>query len=127
MISETGDVNFEDSYLKWSSSPTTDLPTSNFHKQIFSHESGPRTMAKHVTAHTDLSDTDDKTMRIARMGCTKEAEVKLVYEWGDPKGPTISGSASGKIKDDRGNKAEVEVKVNSDGSGSATVSASHDD
>ena len=127
MISETGDVNLEDSYLKWSSSPTTDLPTCNFHKQIFSHESSCRTMSKHVTTHTDLSDTDDKTMRIARMGCTKGIEVKATVHWGDPKGPTITGSASGKIKDDRGNKAEVEVKVNGDGSGSATVSASHND
>ena len=127
MISETGDVNLEYSYLKWSSSPTTDLPTCNFHKQIFSHESGCRTRLKHVTAHTDLSDTDDKTMRIIRMSRRGGGTVKIDIDWGDPKGPSISACASGNLEDDHGNKAEVEVKVNSDGTGSASISASHND
>ena len=125
MISETSDVNFEDPYLKWNSSSTEDLSTCNFHEQIFNHESTCRNMEKNITSHHNLSNTDEKTMRIARMGCTSGLDAKVIIRWGDPEGPSISGSASGNIQDRRGNKAEMEVKVNSDGSGSASVSASH--
>jgi hypothetical protein len=55
------------------------------------------------------------------------AEGGFTVEWGNPGGPSISGYVSGSASDDKGNKTEVKVEVNDDGSGKATVSASHDE
>jgi len=83
-----------------------------------------------IDFHTTLDSTDEKArkaVRISRMGYTGGGEARLNFDWGDPEGPSFSGSASGNIRDDHGNKAEAEVKVNSDGSGSASVFISHND
>ncbi|HEX2583188.1 MAG TPA: hypothetical protein VHL30_03635 [Chlamydiales bacterium] len=52
-------------------------------------------------------------------------EGKLVIDWGNPEGPSWSGSISAEAHDDNGNYAKVEVKQDSDGKGRAEVSAGH--
>ncbi len=52
-------------------------------------------------------------------------DAGLVYDWGGREGPSWSGKVSAEAHDDRGNYAKVEVKQDSTGKGSATVSAGH--
>jgi hypothetical protein len=52
-------------------------------------------------------------------------QLDLEARWGGNDGVQGSIGASGKIEDDKGNSAELEVKQNSDGSGSANISVSH--
>lgn len=52
-------------------------------------------------------------------------EGKVVIEWGKPDGPSVSGRVSAEVHDEKGNYAKVEVKQDSEGKGSAEVSAGH--
>ena len=65
-------------------------------------------------------------IKIVPMGTTS-GEAGIKYEWGGKDGGGVSGYVSGSASDDKGNTAEVEVTVNSDGSGDATISVSHDE
>lgn len=127
MVTEISDVNFDDPYFKWSSVYSEDLATCNLHMHIFSQGSIDNARAKNMISRTVFDDIDKKTVCISRTGCAGGGEAKFTVEWGGSEGPSISGSASGSIRDDHGNKASAEVKVNSDGSGSASVSISHND
>lgn len=52
--------------------------------------------------------------------------LDLSVDWGGSQGTTFSGSINAEAHDDRGNTVEVRVEQSSDGSGSATVSGSHE-
>jgi hypothetical protein len=54
-----------------------------------------------------------------------DAKLGIDISWGGDKGTEASGYVSGSASDDKGNEAELKVEVNSDGSGSANISASH--
>jgi hypothetical protein len=56
-----------------------------------------------------------------------EAQAKLTVGWGDKDGPTVNGSMSGSVKDNKGNQAEVKVEMNNQGSKTVTISAEHKD
>ena len=51
---------------------------------------------------------------------------EITVEWGGKEGTKISGGVSGGVSDSKGNKAEVKVEVENDGSGKATLSAEHE-
>ena len=55
------------------------------------------------------------------------AEIGATISWGGGDGVQASGRVSGSVSDDNGNKADVKVEIKSDGSGSASVSASHEE
>jgi hypothetical protein len=61
------------------------------------------------------------------MNANVAGKAEITIEWGGKEGPSIKGSASGSVSDDSGNKAEVKVEVESNGSGKATVSVEHDE
>jgi hypothetical protein len=63
--------------------------------------------------------------KIATMSNVK-GEAGVTITWGGENGTAISGYASGSASDDRGNKAGVTFEINDDGSGKASVSASHE-
>lgn len=118
-------------YYRSSFSPTT--PSAiNMHDRICVQVGNCSPYTKTVVLQTTRSEVEEKTQRIARqngreiapMGVSGEAGVTI--EWGS-KGTEVSAYVSGKASDDNGNQAEVKVEVNDDGSGSATVSVSHDE
>lgn len=53
-------------------------------------------------------------------------EVGGTITWGGEAGIQASGYVSGNASDNNGNKVDITVEVKSDGSGSATASASHE-
>lgn len=108
------------------------ISENSFHKAIYSPlESSSQTINKNYP-NRPFSITESKTQRVAQnqmiipVGNVK-GEVGGTISWGGEDGVEISGYVSGSASDDRGNTASIEVEINSDGSGSATVSGSHDE
>lgn len=58
--------------------------------------------------------------------CAVSGEIGGTYRWGGEKNE-FSGYIKGEVHDDRGNSVRVKIEHDSDGKGSATVSAKHDD
>ncbi len=86
---------------------------------------GGESLAHLVNGQQIQIETYNKAMKITPM--ETKAEIGGTISWGGEKGVEISGYASGSASDDNGNTADVTVEVNSDGTGSATVSVSHDE
>jgi hypothetical protein len=58
-----------------------------------------------------------------RIGGSAEARVEA--SWGGKEGANVSVGVSGEVHDDNGNYAKGDIKQNSNGEGSASVSAGH--
>lgn len=84
-----------------------------------------------ITECTNLTTIDSKTQAEARHKLLKPMKVSgsvsgdVTINWGGKDGVSISGGASGEVRDDKGNYAKGEVRQNSNGEGSATISAGH--
>jgi hypothetical protein len=65
-------------------------------------------------------------MKIAPRESETSGEVGGTWKWGGKGGPEFNGYLKGKVQDNKGNSAEVKVQQNSDGTGSATASAKHE-
>lgn len=125
-------VDFDelDRYYGSSFSPTTSS-AANFHERIFAQGDDCRAFTKTAVLRANRSEIEDKTQRIARnngiapieIGGT--VEVKVEATWGGQQGPTINVGASGEIRDDNGNYGKAEIKQDSTGQGSATITAGH--
>lgn len=104
----------------------------DFHENICSlSEHSPR-LIKATHSNRQLSSLERKVHKIGeecRIAPTGNisGEIGGKISWGGEEGVQGSVYASGSASDDNGNKAEATVEVNSDGSGSATVSASHEE
>lgn len=78
-----------------------------------------------------LNDRVDQTAQKVGLGNAQErikplgasGSVKGGIEWGGKEGPKASGSVSIEVKDKSGNGVQAEIVQNSDGTGSATISA----
>ena len=88
-----------------------------------------------ITQSTALSGTDYKIQKgvlernaeRAPLKSGHSVEVKIEANWGGKDGSDISVGVSGEIHDDKGNYVEGEIKQDSSGEGSATVSAGHEE
>jgi len=49
--------------------------------------------------------------KIAPMDTNVDGMAEITVEWGGKDGPTFTGSVSGSVRDNNGNKAEVKVEV----------------
>jgi hypothetical protein len=105
-----------------------------FHERIFSQHPNCQVVTKITVLLTARSEVEERTEKASRnhvirnipiKGVSAEAGVSI--EWGGQKGTGVSGYVSGSAEDDRGNKAEVKVEVNDDGSGKASVVVGHDE
>ncbi len=124
MISEIGEFGYDDGHEKWEfTSPSNGHA---FYQHICSQDYDYRAFGKNITPHVPLNETTQKMANIFPMGSVS-GEVGVSISWGGENGTEVSGHASGSVSDDNGNKAEVKVEVQSDGSGTASVSASHDE
>ena len=128
MISEIGDVNFEDRNLEpsRSSSPIVSYP---YHENIFAQHGDHSVLTKSVAFSNALKEVEQRTQqaaKIAPMGANVTAKTEVTIEWGGKQGTSINGSVSGSVSDNKGNKTEVRVQVERDGSGKATISAEHE-
>ena len=134
MSSEISLIDFDecDGYSRspYSASTSND---SSFQERIFVHGSNFQGLARGVTLHIIRSNAEQRVQAaannrgIAPMGASVSGEVGVTVEWGGSKGTEVSGHASGSVSDDKGNAVDATVEVASDGSGSATVSASHEE
>lgn len=126
-VSELGKY-YESSYMPLKASLNTD-----FYKTIFSINDSSFLFNRTVISKNSLTEVDIKTMKIAHGDNCKfkpmdvSGEVGATVKWGGDKGTEVSGYASGSASDDDGNTVEITVEVNNDGSGSATVAASHEE
>jgi len=96
-----------------------------YHEAIFSHESCSQSFTKKAVLCPNLSGTESKTQRIASMKVGGGGSVDVNISWGGKDGVTVSGGASGEIHDSNGNYAKGEVRHDSNGEGSATISGGH--
>ena len=55
-----------------------------------------------------------------------DMRLDLELDWGGREGPKISGSVGIQIHDDKGNQVEGKIQQDSDGTGSAKISVSHE-
>lgn len=94
----------------------------------FAHDYTPIIRAS--TSVRSVPDLSKRTITFLDKGITPLSNVKgeagVTITWGGENGTEISGYASGSASDDRGNKAGVTFEINDDGSGKASVSASHE-
>lgn len=107
-----------------------DTPAKNFdfHASICSQYNGRAVLAKSSVLNNHVTELEQRTQRAARiapMG-NVSGEAGVTVNWGGNDGPSIGGYVSGSASDDKGNSVDLTVEVNNDGTGSATVSASHD-
>jgi hypothetical protein len=86
-------------------------------------------LAKTVTFSKTSQEIDLRTQeaaKIATMSANVSGKAEITVECGGKEGLSVSGSISGSVGDNKGNKAEVRVEVERDGSLKATVSAEHE-
>ena len=105
----------------------------SFHETIFFSYSSTRSLISHRVSPCDNPcTTDRKTQTIVssqsaimpmKVGGNVSADVTV--SWGGKGGVTVSGGASGEVHDNHGNYAKGEVKQDSNGEGTATVSTGH--
>ena len=105
----------------------------SFHEAICTSSSGnPHRFIQATYLNRPFSNIENKAQkivqnhRIAPMG-NVSGEIGGKISWGGEDGTQASGYVSGSASDDNGNTVEATVEVNSDGSGSASVSASHEE
>jgi hypothetical protein len=111
VVAEVSSVDFDDPYLRGSphSSPEKGL---GFHEKIFTEGADCITFTRSANLLTTLTEGERKVAgaaNIASMGANVSGEVKITVEWGGKDGPSVSGSVSGSVSDDRGNAMEAEV------------------
>lgn len=128
MCNEVSCLDFEDRDFGsvYSHSPAVSY---SFHENIFDGHNDYPVLMNTVTfckALKEIEQRIQKTAKIAPMDTNVGGKAEITIEWGGKGGPSISGSISGGVSDDNGNKVEVKVEVEGDGSGKATVSAERD-
>jgi hypothetical protein len=127
-MSEVSCIDFENRDLGSIYSPSPAV-SYNFHENIFDQHNGRLGLEKTVILCKAPKEVEQRTQKVAKIASSNanaSGRADITFEWGGKDGPSVSGSISGSCSDDRGNKAEVRVSVESDGSGKATVSAEHD-
>lgn len=101
----------------------------SLHKTIFSRKNDFLHFVKKTSLRIDLSELEERTQKatqnIKPMEAGGNVEVKVEVKWGDKDGPSVSVAASGEIHDNNGNYAKGEIKQDSNGDGSVSVSAGH--
>lgn len=127
------DVDNEfDRYNAWSMSQPNESPEI-FHTFIFVQPQNSLSSSKNVNVCQDISQTYGKVQALQAVQAIKPMEagasggIKVSADWGGKEGTKISISASGEVHDDNGNYVEAEIKQDSNGQGSANVSAGTDD
>lgn len=126
-----------DFYLKIAGPSASAVPApdyaSKFDRAIFSEidSRNVRAFEKQTVPRTHLSEADQRTQSAARsagnvlLAKTEEkVEMGGSIRWGGDE-IEFSGYARGEVHDDDGYYVQVEVKQNSDGTGSADATAGH--
>ena len=109
-----------------------ETPEKSFHEAICTSSGNPYRFIQATYLNRPLSNIDSKAQkivqnhRIAPMG-NINGEIGGKISWGGEDGVQASGYVSGSASDNNGNTVEATVEVNSDGSGNASVSASHEE
>lgn len=102
-----------------------------FHEKVCAIVVGEYRFQRTATHCKNLSDTEERVHkvsynhRVKPMESGGSVEVKLEAKWGGKEGPSVNIGASGEVHDDRGNYAKGEIKQDSSGEGSTSVSAGH--
>lgn len=106
-------------------------PGERLHEAIFCISGSHFRFVRTASVENGESDIMQRIKRtssnngIAPMEVSGEIGGKI--SWGGENGVQGSGHVSGKASDDNGNKVDVKVEVNTDGSGNASITASHEE
>ncbi len=125
--SEVSYIEFEDRDTE-GTSPSC-KGTRHLHKNIFDEQTSCVGIRKTVILRETPLEIELRTHRAAKIasrGNNLNGKAEITVEWGGNDKPSVSGSVSGSVTDDKGNKAKVKVTVENNGSGKATVSAERD-
>lgn len=114
--------------------PTPQASTASFHQMIFSESLNWNRFTKTASFDDDLSSTARKTQSLTLHGSDKirpmkidaSAQAKITVEWGGTDGTKVSAEGSAKFQDDHGNYVSADVKQDSDGNGSSSISAGYE-
>ena len=128
----SGDSNEFDQYYDASISESIaqsanmhQIPFSSVHSSFVLHQI--RVQRRNESEMEQRIQAAVRTVGLKTLAKGISGEAGIKWEWGGNEGSGLSGYVSGSASDDKGNKAEVEVEVNSDGSGNVTASVSHEE
>ena len=129
MSCDTYSVSFDqiNEYESYSLRSDNQQSSSNLHEAIFPGEWCLRSLKHDVSLTSSPQKITNAAKIIAPLKAGGSVELGGKIEWGGQNGIEISAYGKAEGHDDKGNTAEISVEQNSDGSGNATVSVSHEE